>query len=86
MTRPVMISSSARPSPISLRQPLGAAVAETDVPAPAGDPEGGVAVGDSQMGEAGPLETARVGGAVDSGDDRLVNVGPAGRSDVAIGR
>ena len=75
-----------RPETDQSRQALGAAVAEPDVPPAAGDPERGVPVGDPEVGEAGPLETAGVGGAVHRGDHRLVDVGPAGRADVALGR
>ena len=81
------------------RQPLRAAVAEADVPAPAGDAERGVLVGDAEVGPARPLEPAGVGDAVDGGDRRLVRsvqrVGPiipgrsprtcAARSSGAIG-
>ena len=59
------------------RQPLGAAVGEADVPAAAGDPEGRVLVGDREVAPADPLEAAGVGDAVDGGDRRLVEVGPA---------
>ena len=62
---------------------LGAAVGEADVPAPARDPEGGVGVGDADVREAGPLEPAGVGGAVDRRDDRLVDVRPSGRTQAA---
>jgi hypothetical protein len=63
------------------RQPLRAAVAEADVPAPAGDAERGVLVGDAEVGPAGPLQPARVGDAVDGGDRRLVQAGPARRAE-----
>ena len=59
------------------RQPLRAAVGEADVPAPAGDAERRVLVGDGQVRPADPLEPARVGHAVDRRDRGLVEVGPA---------
>ena len=65
------------------RQALRATVGEADVPAPAGDAEAGVLVGDPDVAPAGPLEPAGVGDAVDGGDHRLVEVGPAGRAEHA---
>ena len=65
------------------RQALGAAVAEADVPAPAGDAERRVLVGDAQVRPAGPLEAAGVGDAVDGRDRRLGQVGPARRAEDA---
>ena len=67
-------------------QALGAAVTESDVPAPASHPERCVLIGYPDVGEAGPFEPARVRGAVDRGDHRLVDRNPSGWSDVPFGR
>ena len=67
-------------------EPLRAAVGQPDVPAPAGDPERGVLVGDRHVGPARPLQPAGIRDAVDGGDGGLVDVGPPRRAEHAVVR
>ena len=70
-TRPVRISSSARPMPDDPRQPLGAAVDQRDPEAPLGEAEPRGLGGDPQVAPQRQLEAAGQAPARDRGDRRL---------------